>query len=340
MDDFSDLFVGAYATSPTLDNWDKEKETKYIQAIKQQLNPIAGLELPFLDDCIYNKNDDTYFLNLFDKNWKYVLTCLPGNMKQLSLNPHFGLASDNEKGRLEALKFYKKACSFIKKINKHFKSKKVISVVIATSPSLKHKDTSSSTIQLQKSLLEIVKLDWDNAKLNIEHCDSGRKSNSVKGFLSLKEEIEAILYINKQHNADIAMTINWARSTLEHRNATGAIMHIRETIKFGILRGLMFSGTSDRKSEYGIWSDLHLPISKEENIEYFEETSLLSKKNIYDCFIELKDTKLSYLGIKVLSMPIKTSSMEQRIGINRDTMKILNIAREEANKNKGAINDK
>jgi hypothetical protein len=323
MDNFSDFFIGAYATSPTLSNWDSQKEIEYIGTIKKELNPIRGLELPFWGNDIH-EHDSELFLKLLDKNWEYVLTCLPGNMKALENNKFFGLASDNEQGRLEAVKFYKKASEVVRKINNYFKSKKVINIAIATSPSLKYDGVLSSSQSLKKSLIEISKFDWDGAKLNIEHCDSGRVKNPVKGFLDIDEEIEAILEVNRTYNLNIGITINWARSVIEYKDTNGALKHIKKAKENNLLKGLIFSGTSDKESLYGKWSDLHLPIAKEANIKYFESTSLLNKINIKNSLISSEYKQLDYLGIKVLAMPIEYSSLKRRIGINYDIMKVLN----------------
>lgn len=324
MDNFNDFILGAYATSPCLLKWDEQKEIEYIEALKR-LNSIRGLELPFWGDSIHLYNEEL-FLSLLDKKWKYVLTTLPGNMEALKKNIHFGLASDDENGRLEAIKFYKKASDTIKKINNYLGKQKVISVVIATAPSLTNKAVSSSIKSFEKSLKKLLTFDWHGAKLVIEHCDSGRVKNPVKGFLSIDEEIEAINNINVCCNTNIGLSINWARSAIELKDENAPLVHIKKALDNDILSGLMFSGTSDKESDYGIWSDLHMPISKEDNIANFEETSLLTKQNILNCLKQSNYKSLDYLGIKVLSMPINESSLQRRIGINIDTMKVINKA--------------
>ena len=209
-------------------------------------------------------------------------------------------------------------------INKYFGEKKVISVVLTTSPSLKVDKVQSSVSSLVKSLNELLNWNWFGAKLVIEHCDSGRKNNPVKGFLSLDEEIDALETVNKNISNPIGLTINWARSVIEFRSEMGPIEHVNKCFNKGLLSGIMFSGTSPDSKLYGSWSDLHLPIAKEKGIEYFEETSLLTAQNIKNTLSQCKVGLLDYIGIKVLSMPIEGSSLDQRIGFNKDTMKILN----------------
>lgn len=321
MDNFENFFVGAYATSPTLFSWDEDKEKEFITSIKDKLN-IRGLELPFWGEL--HEHNEEFFLSLLDPKWEYVLTCLPGTMKALESNPYFGIASDDEKSRLEAIEFYKKANKAVEKLNTYFNGQKVVSVAMASGPSLKSDDVKSSSSSLVKSLNEIASWDWFGAKLVIEHCDSGREANPVKGFLSINEEIEAILEANENSTKTIGLTINWARSAIETRSEMGPVEHVKKAHENKILSGVMFSGTSPKCESYGDWSDLHLPVAHEDGIEYFEKDSLMSLENMKNTLKECDINSLSYLGVKVLSMPIEQSSMDRRIGINNDTMKILN----------------
>ncbi len=321
MDDFKNFFVGAYATSPTLFNWDENKEKEFLTSIKNRLN-IRGIEIPFWGEL--HEHDEEFFLNLLDPKWEYVLTCLPGTMKALESNPHFGIASNDEKSRLEAIAFYKKANKAVEKLNKYFGKQKVISVAMASGPSLKFNNVESSASSLSKSLNEICSWNWFGSKLVIEHCDSGREDNPVKGFLSIDEEIESVLEVNENVKNSVGLTINWARSAIETRSVVGPIEHVKKAYENKILSGVMFSGTSSNSELYGDWSDLHLPVAAENGTEYYEKDSLLSFENMKNTLKECDSNLLSYIGIKVLSMPIEQSSMERRIGINSDTMKILN----------------
>lgn len=328
MDDFKNFFVGAYATSPTLFKWDKDKEEAFLSSIKTNLN-IRGLEIPFWGEL--HEHDEEFFLNALDPKWKYVLTCLPGTMKALELNPHFGIASNDEKSRLESIEFYKNVNKAVKKLNKHFGEEKVVAVALATGPSLKSNDIKSSSKSLVKSLEEINKWNWFGAKLVIEHCDSGRQDNPVKGFLSIDEEIESILEVNKNTANPIGLTINWGRSAIEAKSEAGPVEHVKKAYENNILFGIMFSGTSQKSELYGNWSDLHLPVAQEDGLEYYEKDSLMTLENMKNTLSGCKVNALSYIGVKVLSMPVDDSTMKRRIGINKDTMKILNKIIKEKN---------
>lgn len=320
MDNFEKFIVGAYVASPTLFKWDEAKEIEFMSTLKSCLN-IRGLEIPFWGEL--HMHNEELFLSLLDKEWEYVITSIPGNMKHLESDPFFGLASDDDQGRENALNYYLKVNKGVHKINDYFNARKVISVVLASSPSLKNNGASSSVGSLIKSVEELIQYDWAGADLVIEHCDSGREKDPVKGFLSIEEEIEAVDYINKKYDVSLGISINWGRSVIECRNVTGAINHVKQALDKGLLKGVMFSGTSDKDSLYGRWSDLHLPVSKEEGIEFYEESSLLSSQTISDFLLNINIDELVYFGVKVLAMPVEESSLKRRIGIIRDTMKVI-----------------
>ena len=57
------------------------------------------------------------------------------------------------------------------------------------------------------------------------------------------------------------------------------------------------------------------------NIETF-----LTYENIINTLKSLNVNDLDYLGIKLLSMPIESATIERRIGINYDAVSILNLS--------------
>ena len=95
-------FVGAYAASPNQTQWDAVVETAFYQAL-QRLPNVKGLEHPFLGAL--HQHDEQWFLTNIAPQWNYVFTCIPGIMNALGQNPMFGLASDDQAGRLAALDF-------------------------------------------------------------------------------------------------------------------------------------------------------------------------------------------------------------------------------------------
>jgi hypothetical protein len=316
--------VGAYATSPNLFSWDKNLESIYFSELKK-LNSIRGLELPFWGESLHPFNDE-WLLDNLDSNWQNVLTCVPGTMKSLQSNPHFGLASKNDDSRKKAVLFYKKAFNCINKLKNHFGNKSVIGIYITSSPYQNEQSNYSDKKSFLKSLLELASWDWGNTKIFVEHCDAFTKNNlnPNKGFLSLENEISAIKQVNAESKLTISIVINWGRSVIEYRNIKGPIRHLEYAIQNKVLGGLMFSGTtSSDNNHYGAWSDLHMPPAPIGDYQYFEPESLMTYENIKKTLASCDLSLLDCLGIKLLAMP-KESSINKRIAINKNSMDLIN----------------
>ena len=311
-------FVGAYATSPNVSGWDAELEKNYYEQLKT-LNNVKGLEHPFIGSL--HNHDDEWFLKNIDPNWDFVFTCVPGIMGALSNNPHFGIASNHEKGREEALLFMRKARDAIAKLNGHLGRKAVCAIEIQTAPN--QSKAPSSKQALLASLTTMLEWDWQGAQILIEHCDTFVEGQiPSKGFLKLEDEIEVLNKINKQVELPLALVINWGRSVLETRRCDGAIEHIKLARANGLLQGLMFSGVSDQDSEYGAWKDSHMPAAKVTDDSFGAEHSLLTEKEIHRCLAACDGELPPILGIKIGVRPLETS-VDDRVAYIRDTLAIL-----------------
>ena len=97
------MIVGAYAAEPPSGAADAEA---YWRALAASTD-IAGWELPVvnIDGALHAKDEAAMLRSLFpsDRPRRFVLTLIPATMAALGRNPHFGLASDNDEGRCEAL---------------------------------------------------------------------------------------------------------------------------------------------------------------------------------------------------------------------------------------------
>jgi len=205
--------IGAYATAPSLADNDKLNEHKFYEKLIESIPEIRGLEIPFWGKEIHQFGSD-FLLDIIDKNWENVLTCIPGSMSKLAKNPKFGLASDDENGRAEAIAMHKRANQVLHKMNAYYGRQSAIAVQIATAPSTPVKYVSSSTDSLLKSMEEILSWDWEGAKIVIEHCDTAVDNIPFeKGFLTIEDEIKTLIELQDMHN--VGITINWARSAKE-----------------------------------------------------------------------------------------------------------------------------
>ena len=315
-------FMGAYASSPNVGDWDAELETRYYNEIKS-LGYIAGLEHPF-GGMLHNKDDD-WFLNNIDPSWEFVFTCIPGVMGAIGKNPKFGIASDDEAGRKEGMVFMQKARDAIAKLNAHAGKSVVRAIQIHTSPN-KGK-ASSSQAALERSLTEMLAWDWQGAVLTIEHCDAYVEGQDPgKGFLKIEDEIEAIVKVKAATGKEVGITINWGRSAIETRGAAGVTAHIKAAKAAGVLSGLMFSGASGDESQYGIWRDSHMPPQAMSKDGVGEPASLMTAQTMKDCMELAGPDTLLYLGAKLGIRP-RTAPLEDRMAYNREIFSILeNIA--------------
>ena len=107
--------IGAYATAPSLADNDKLNEHKFYEKLIESIPEIRGLEIPFWGKEIHQFGSD-FLLDIIDKNWDNVLSCIPGSMSKLANNPKFGLASDDENGRAEAVAMHKKVNQVLHKM--------------------------------------------------------------------------------------------------------------------------------------------------------------------------------------------------------------------------------
>ena len=314
--------IGAYATAPSLGTTTNDIERKYYKKLVDDIPEIKGLEVPFLGHNIHPFGSKFLF-EVMQPSWDNVLTCIPGTMGSLSKNPAFGLASDDIHGRAEAVAMHKRANIMLHRMNNHFGKKSIFSVQIATAPSVPVNGITSSLDSFLQSMDEMLIWDWAGAKLVIEHCDTFVLGQGFeKGFLSIEKELEAFETLSKEHS--LGVTINWARSAIEGRNIQKPIDHLNLVMAKNLLSGLIFSGVSNNDKKYGRWNDTHVPFAKIEEYKFYEKNSLLTLDNIKNTLNVVNINKLDYLGIKLLAMPINNSTLERRVGLNRDAVSILN----------------
>ncbi len=314
--------VGAYASAPSLSVDDEILELKFYNDLFKSIPEIKGLEIPFFGENVHRFGTD-FLLNLISPLWDNVLTCIPGTMLALEKNQNFGLSSDNEEGRKKAVEMHKKANLLLHETNQRHGRKSFLAVQIATAPSMFISGVSSSLNSFMKSMEELLSWDWGGAKIVIEHCDAfivGQPNR--KGFFTLEKEIDAFKSLSIDN--DVGVMINWARSAIEGRSPDKPIEHLKSLSENNLLSGLIFSGVSSNDHQYGAWEDYHMPFAQSYDVEFFEENSLLSLSNIKKTLNIVDIEKLDYLGIKLLSMPLDNSSIQRRVGINRDAISILN----------------
>ncbi|WP_020207494.1 DUF4862 family protein [Gilvimarinus chinensis] len=315
-------FVGAYASSPCSSGWDPKLEAEFYDQLKK-VPTLKGLEHPFLGEHLH-AHDDEWFLKTIDPSWQFVFTCVPGTMAAIGSNPHFGIASDDVDGREQALAFMEKARAAIVKLNAHAGRQVVQAIEMQTAPN--KAKASSSPASLKASLETMLAWDWQGAQIVLEHCDTFIEGQTpAKGFLTLDEEIEVVKAVNEAHNADIGVVINWGRSVIETRSASGAVEHIKRAKDAGVLAGLMFSGVADQETPYGCWADTHMPAAKSAGAEIGAEGSLMTEEEIHRCVEAAGGEELPILGVKLGIRP-KDESVDNRVAYNREALAMISRA--------------
>jgi hypothetical protein len=321
--------VGAYVTAPSLVGEDKPLESDFYKQLINSISEIRGLEIPFWGKDIHRFGSD-FLLEIIKPDWDNILSCIPGTMTSLANAPKFGLASDDEQGRVAAVAMHKRANQMLHRMNERFGRQSIIAVQIATAPSVPVEGVTSSVYSFSKSMDELLSWDWGGAKIIIEHCDAAVVNQPfIKGFFSIEDEIKVLSKFSDNQN--VGIMINWGRSAIEGRSSAKPLEHLKLVSENNLLSGLIFSGVSDNDELYGSWSDTHMPFSKSYDVINYEENSLLSHEVITNVLSAVDIDKLDYLGIKLLSMPVDTSSIERRVGLNKDAITILNNVISELN---------
>lgn len=257
------FIVGAYAALP-----EREKHADFYALLRDQ-EWITGLELPYPGDWTTGFDE---LVSRLDPRWSdNSITAIPGTMQAQSRQAGFGLASASTSGRQAALSFTRDICETVKRAADTAGRAVVTRVQLHSAPTNVADDGAFLT-----SLEEIASWDWSGAGLVIEHCDQAGLGHEVeKGFLPLADELRAAQHLG------LKVHLNWGRSVLETRDPRRAVEHVRQSVEAGCLAGVMFSGVSPAKTQYGYeWIDGHVPTAE------YEDASLLTLAAIVECVRE------------------------------------------------------
>lgn len=310
-------FISAYATSPSSERWKPLLEADYFQGLAADPR-IIGIEHPFLPDS--ENYPLAWLAEHIPHHFSLIITALPSFMKAAKTNPLLGLASNDEAGRTAAMKQMEKLKSYTASLNKVFGRKIVKAIHFHSLPRNDKNTMRGSEAALKKSLKEMKMLDFDEAQLNLEHCDAYIPSQLAdKGFLLLEEEINALGEIGKY-----GLVLNWARSAIEGRSVQMPLKHIQEAQKAHLLQGFFFSGCTDKaNSVYGVWKDTHMPPQNSINGKYLDNDSLLGAIEIQKTLNALSQTSMPlYLGVKVSDRSL-AKEISLKTGLNQETITVI-----------------
>lgn len=301
-------FVSSYASSRVLKEWNESEENFLLEGLA--VDPrVLGIEIPISwNQFPYSKE---WLVKKIPQHWSLQLTSLPAMMQASQQDPSFGLASNNEAVRQQAVLFFEKIKIFAEELQHDFGRKLISSVSLYSSPPNTVVQNRGNKESLQRSVQEIEAMDWKNISLNLEHCDAVQVQHAPeKGFLALEEEIEVL-----QKTENIGLVLNWGRSAIEKHSPEGPLEHLKLALQTGLLRGFVFSGCSnDSQSPYGYWKDSHTPPASlcPESLLRAEEVTavleLITKEN------KEKNRRI-FLGSK-LSNRLEPLSIERSLELN------------------------
>ena len=277
------LVLGAYATAPAEDDGGA-----FAATLLRRGGAGCGLELPVHGSGLLSNRGagagaegERLLLEALAAaaapGRRHVVTLVPGTMAQLAANARFGLASDDEAGRAAALAFARLACAAVARVcaatggRGSVAAVEVPSAPTATAAAAAAAGAASSSAALQRSLAEMRSWDWSGAEIVVEHCDERGGLAPVKGFLPFADELAAVAGAMREGGSDegaarVGISINWARSVLETRDAARALEHIAAAGEARVLRGLVLSGcgvdAEGAGTSYGAWLDAHMPLDE------------------------------------------------------------------------------
>ena len=322
--------IGAYAASPSTRGENATDEELFYSEVSA-LPGFAGLEIAF--DGSLHPFDEKWLLGRIKPNWKIVVTLIPGTVKRLAKSSEFGLASDSPAGQQSAIDFCEEARQAVIRINNAAGAEVVAAVEVHSAPTRGSGDITTSGESFAKSLTALGSRDWSDAKLVVEHCDAFVSGQvPAKGFLDLDAELEAVRIALRDSPTEFGVSINWARSVIEARQADGAVTHLKAARAAGLLAGVMFSSCATEPTAYGEpWTDAHLPPPRPDGVtgtaQYEAKASMLTRDEVHRALNAAGPLDaLDFCGLKVSAPRSLNPDVQERIAIVKDSLTELRAA--------------
>lgn len=288
------ILVGAYAASPAHGRWDPAAEKAFFTALEQirpehgtaEQHAVRALELPWLGTL--HPHDDLWLQRNFPASVTGVMTDIGYVMSQIGGAGAacdagtFGLASRSDDGRRAAIDAARRLRDDVARLNDAAGRQAVSAVELHSAP----RAHAGSPDALAASLEEVAAAEWDGAGLLLEHCDAEVAGQTPeKGFLPLDAEIAAL----RSCDAPVGLSLNWGRSAIELRDADRVADQVRQAAESHLLRGLIFSGASDRRSPAGYpWIDAHHAFAASDAHPFGDPTSLLTDERVVEAIRALR----------------------------------------------------
>jgi hypothetical protein len=249
MTSYHDLLLGAYAMAP-----DSAAEDVFYDGIAEV--GIGGLEMP-LPLSGARTLDPAWIARHVRSEWDVLMTCIPTVMARLGSDVRYGLAATDDDARSRAVADVGRARDLALRLADLSGRRRVTAIQVPGAPDPER----GSRAALARSLAEIAEWDLAGAEILVEHCDAAIPGQAAaKGFLSLDDEIAAVLEVMGTAPGPVGMSVNWGRSAIEGRHAATAVEHVTAVAEAGLLRVVVLSGATDAHTLWGpAWSDAHIP---------------------------------------------------------------------------------
>ncbi|MBP2302686.1 DUF4862 family protein [Azospirillum picis] len=304
--------VGAYAAQPDA----LEERGAFLEEVLS-LPGVDGLEIPW--GAPGWERDAPILADVLGAvkgRGGHVLTLIGAAASAAAKEPAVGLASPDPEGRDQAVQLVAAARGAA--LDFMARGQRIAAVELQAFPTLPQADAGQGGRALERSLCEILSWDWGGATVVLEHCDARRTGRWQKGLLPLDIEIEAVAAAAATSPTPTGMVVNWGRSAIEERDAAAPRRHVQSLRFAGLLRGLIFSGATDRDGAYGMaWSDVHPPLKE------LAPDSVMDQDHVA-ATLEAAGSTLLYDGVKVAARPPQTT-MKDRLALIRGTLAALDV---------------
>jgi hypothetical protein len=251
---------------------------------------VTGLEVPITSESASvlakRLEQDT------PRDWVFLGTMIPKVMSSLANNKDYGLASNNELGRRQAIDDVHVLYEVARNLSSMSGFPRMIGIEVHSAPG----PVLGSEVALKKSLEELLSDLPMGTTLFLEHCDAYSPNlKCAKGFFPLDTELSVL---NDLHEADplklIGVSINWGRSAIEGRSPDTPLKHAHLAAASGLSVCAVLSGATDATGKWGQpWEDSHIPLRLEGVT--FEETSasLLSQDRVQEFIVAANPSMLA-----------------------------------------------